>query len=465
MKWTRTRFLLPLILLFAFGLVPPERSAEGQQPTPHRNVLLLIGDDHGLDAGCYGNRVIKTPNLDRLAGEGVRFSHGFSTVASCSPSRSVILTGLFVHTNGQYGLAHAEHKQSTYANVRSLPRLLRENGYRTGVIGKLHVIPPEVYPFEQQLPGGRNVYEMAEKAREFFAAKDDRPFFLLIGYVDPHRAGRGFANDQNYRNVQKVSYNPDDVIVPPDLPDLPEVRQDIADYYESVSRLDQGIGFVLKALEETGKANETLVIYLSDNGMPFPGAKTNLYDAGIRLPLIVRSPAQTKRGIVNHAMVSWVDIAPTILDWAGIKPPANLPGRSLLSILEQENPQGWDTIFASHVFHEITMYYPMRAVRTRRHKLIWNLAHELPYPFASDLWGSPTWQTILRRNVKMMGQRPTDAFLHRPEYELYDLEKDPHELKNVANDPAYAPILSDLKARLRKMMEETKDPWVVMFRR
>jgi N-sulfoglucosamine sulfohydrolase len=454
-----------LILLFAFGLVPPERSAEGQQPTPHRNVLLLIGDDHGLDAGCYGNRVIKTPNLDRLAGEGVRFSHGFSTVASCSPSRSVILTGLFVHTNGQYGLAHAEHKQSTYANVRSLPRLLRENGYRTGVIGKLHVIPPEVYPFEQQLPGGRNVYEMAEKAREFFAAKDDRPFFLLIGYVDPHRAGRGFANDQNYRNVQKVSYNPDDVIVPPDLPDLPEVRQDIADYYESVSRLDQGIGFVLKALEETGKANETLVIYLSDNGMPFPGAKTNLYDAGIRLPLIVRSPAQTKRGIVNHAMVSWVDIAPTILDWAGIKPPANLPGRSLLSILEQENPQGWDTIFASHVFHEITMYYPMRAVRTRRHKLIWNLAHELPYPFASDLWGSPTWQTILRRNVKMMGQRPTDAFLHRPEYELYDLEKDPHELKNVANDPAYAPILSDLKARLRKMMEETKDPWVVMFRR
>jgi N-sulfoglucosamine sulfohydrolase len=217
--------------------------------------------------------------------------------------------------------------------------------------------------------------------------------------------------------------------------------------------------------------------------MPFPGAKTNLYDAGIHLPLIVRSPAQTKRGIVNNAMVSWVDIAPTILDWAGIKRSAgfadasrptpasrqdvgatNLPGRSILSILEQENPQGWDTIFASHVFHEITMYYPMRVVRTRRHKLIWNLAHELPYPFASDLWGSPTWQTILRGNVKMMGQRPTDAFLHRPEYELYDLEKDPHELKNVANDPAYAPVLADLKARLRKMMEETKDPWVVRFR-
>ena len=432
--------------------------------TPRRNVLLLIGDDHGLDAGCYGNRVIKTPNIDRLAGEGVRFSHAFSTVASCSPSRSVILTGLFVHTNGQYGLAHAEHKQSTYANVRSLPRILRENGYRTGVIGKLHVIPPEVYPFEQQLSGGRNVYEMAEKAREFFAAKDDGPFFLLIGYVDPHRAGRGFANDQNYRNVQKVSYNPVDVIVPPYLPDLPEVRRDIADYYESVSRLDQGIGFALKALEETGKAKETLVIYLSDNGMPFPGAKTNLYDAGIHLPLIVRSPAQTKRGVVNNAMVSWVDVAPTILDWTGIKPPDNLPGRSILPILEQQNPQGWDTIFASHIFHEITMYYPMRVVRTRRHKLIWNLAHELPYPFASDLWGSPTWQTILRGKVKMMGQRPTNVFLHRPEYELYDLDKDPHELKNVANDPSYAPVLSDLRARLRKMMEETKDPWMVRFR-
>ncbi len=461
MEHTQARFLLSLLLLaFCVMLTQPSDAAAPS----HRNVLLLIGDDHGLDAGCYGNRVIKTPHLDRLAGEGVRFSHGFSTVASCSPSRSVILTGLFVHTNGQYGLAHAEHKQSTYANVRSLPRLLRENGYRTGVIGKLHVTPPEVYPFEQQWPGGRNVYEMAEKAREFFAAKDDRPFFLLIGYTDPHRAGRGFANDQNYRNVQKVSYDPNDVIVPPFLPDLPAVRRDIADYYESVSRLDQGIGFALKALEESGKANETLVIYLSDNGMPFPGAKTNLYDAGIRLPLIVRSPAQTQRGVVNNAMVSWVDIAPTILDWAGIKPPANLPGRSFLPILEQENPPGWDMIFASHIFHEITMYYPMRVVRTRRHKFIWNLAHELPAPFASDLWASPTWQTILRGNVKMMGQRPTDALLHRPEYELYDLEKDPHELKNVANDPAYAQILSDLKARLRKMMEETKDPWVVKFR-
>jgi N-sulfoglucosamine sulfohydrolase len=373
---------------------------------------------------------------------------------------------LFVHTNGQYGLAHANHKQSTHADVRSLPRILRENGYRTGVMGKLHVIPPETYPFEGQSPGAqgnRGVSEMAEKAREFFSAKDDRPFFLLIGFSDSHRARQGFANDQTYKGVQQISYKPSDVIVPPYLPDLPDVRQDLAEYYESVSRLDQGIGFVLKALEETGKANETLVIYLSDNGMPFPGAKTNLYDAGVHLPLIVRSPAQTKRGVVNHAMVSWVDITPTILDWAGIKPSADLPGRSILPVLEQQNPQGWDTIFASHVFHEITMYYPMRVIRTRRHKLIWNLAHELPYPFASDLWGSPTWQTILRGNVKMMGQRPTNAYLHRPEYELYDLDKDPHELKNVANDSAYAPVLSDLKARLRKMMEETKDPWVVKF--
>ncbi|MCS6860684.1 MAG: sulfatase [Abditibacteriales bacterium] len=452
---------LTLLFVFCAVLLIPFGQAIAAS---HRNVLLLIGDDHGLDAGCYGNRVIKTPNLDRLAAAGVRFSHAFATVSSCSPSRAVILTGLFVHTNGQYGLAHAEHKQSTHANVRSLPRLLRENGYRTGVIGKLHVIPPEVYPFEQQFPGGRNVYEIAEKARGFFAAKDDRPFFLLIGYTDPHRAGRGFANEQNYRNVQKISYDPNDVIVPPYLPDLPAVRRDIADYYESVSRLDQGIGFVLKALEETGKANETLVIYLSDNGTPFPGAKTNLYDAGIHLPLIIRSPAQTQRGIVNRAMVSWVDIMPTILDWAGIKPPADLPGRSVLPILEQESPPGWDTIFASHVFHEITMYYPMRAVRTRRHKLIWNLAHPLSYPFASDLWSSPTWQTILHGGLKMMGQRATDAYIHRPEYELYDLEKDPHELSNVADDPAYAPVLSDLKARLQKMMTETKDPWVKRWR-
>jgi len=436
-------------------------------PAPRRNILLLIGDDHGLEAGCYGNPVIRTPHLDRLAREGVRFANAFSTVASCSPSRSVIYTGLFIHTNGQYGLAHPPHKQSTGRQIPSLPALLNARGYRTAVIGKLHVEPPEVYPFGQVLPsagGNRDVATMAQRARQFFAASD-QPFCLVVGFSDPHRAGAGFANDRTFPEVETIRYRPEEVIVPPFLPDSPEVRRDLAEYYTAVSRLDQGIGSMIRALEETGKLDETLVIYTSDNGMPFPGAKTNLYDAGIHLPLIVRAPEQRERGVVNEAMVSWVDLLPTLLEWAGVPPPTGLPGRSLLPILATRRPAGWDTIFASHVFHEITMYYPMRAIRTRQHKLIWNLAHELPFPHASDLWGSPTWQHIRRRADGRMGSRTVAQYLQRPEFELYDVVADPHELRNLAGDPACASVLADLRTRLRQWMEETRDPWLQPIQR
>jgi N-sulfoglucosamine sulfohydrolase len=258
-----------------------------------------------------------------------------------------------------------------------------------------------------------------------------------------------------------VRYDPKDVLLPYHVPDRPEVRQDFAEYYQSASRLDHGVGLMLKLLEETKRADDTLVIFLSDNGIPFPGAKTTLYDAGLRLPLIVASPAQKKRGTVSEAMASWVDVLPTILDWAGVKAPAGLAGRSLLPILDEERPKGWDEVYGSHQFHEITMYYPMRMIRTRTHKLILNLAHPLEYPTAADLYGSPTWQGILERRDKMIGERSMESYLHRPREELYDLGKDPHELKNVAGDPKYAEVLADLRKRLKEWQKTTKDPWLV----
>jgi N-sulfoglucosamine sulfohydrolase len=303
------------------------------------------------------------------------------------------------------------------------------------------------------------VAEIASQAQRFFSA-DDRPFFLVIGFADPHRAARAFANEGSYRGVQAVHYRPDDVPLPYFISDHLDARRDLADYYESISRLDQGIGMTLKVLDDSGKADQTLVIYLSDNGMPFVGAKTTLYDAGIRLPLIVRSPDVAQRGRVNDAMVSWIDIAPTVLDWCGVTLPSALPGRSFLKVLDQEHPPGWDEIYASHTFHEITMYYPMRAVRTRRYKLIWNLAHELPFSLAADLSGSPTWQGVLARKDPQMGQRSVAEFLHRPEYELYDLESDPDELHNLARDPSRSSVVADLKGRLKARMEQTGDPWL-----
>ncbi|MBI4581877.1 MAG: sulfatase, partial [Planctomycetes bacterium] len=338
-----------------------------------RNIVLMIGDDHGLEVGCYGHPVIRTPSLDRLAALGTRFANGFAAVSSCSASRSTIYTGLYTHANGQYGLAHADHNFASFDRTPSLPTLLGKAGYRTAVLGKLHVKPESVYPFEVWAPGTnpRSTVKMAEAARKFLADAGPKPFLLVVGFTDPHRAGgRGFANEGDYPGVHPARYEPARMVLPPFLPDAPEVRAELAEYCQSVSRMDQGIGAVLTAIEETGHKNDTLVIYLSDNGIPFPGAKTTLYEPGIHLPLLISSPAQAQRGSVCNAMVSWIDIAPTILEWAGVQPTKAMTGRSVLPILDQQDPAGWDTVFASHTFHEVTMYYPVRMVRTRRYKYL-----------------------------------------------------------------------------------------------
>lgn len=448
--------------LLATALLAGPLAAADKAP---RNVVLLIADDLGMEVGCYGDKAAKTPNIDALAAAGTRFTNGFASVSSCSPSRAAILTGLPTHQSGQYGLAHATHNAHTFRDVQSVPKLLRPAGYRTGVIAKLHVQPPEVYPWDAEVRNnGRNGAVMAAEARKFIAASGNKPFFLLVGFTDPHRLQRGFGSTNPLKGVPTFTFDPKTLPLPYFIPDQPDARADLADYYGSVARLDFGVGAVMEVIKETKHADDTLVIFLSDNGIPFPGAKTTLYDAGVHLPLIIHSPAQKSKGVVNHAMASWTDIAPTILDWAGVKPPAAMGGKSLLPILDQEDAKDRDVVFGSHQFHEITMYYPTRMVRTRTHKLIVNLAHELPFPSASDLYNSDTWQGVLKRNDTMLGRRPREAFEHRPREELFDLTKDPDELKNVAADPAYAGVLKDLKQRLHDWQVVTKDPWLVKER-
>jgi N-sulfoglucosamine sulfohydrolase len=373
-----------------------------------------------------------------------------------------------------YGLAHATHNQHSFRTVRGLPALLAPAGYKSGVIAKLHVQPKEVYPFDVEMPGnGRNPVLISEQAKKFIADCGDKPFFLLVGFTDPHRAAKGFANDLKFpAEVPAVPFDPKKLPVPYHLPDTDDVRADLAEYYQSVARLDYGVGLVLKELESAKQLDNTLVIFLSDNGIPFPGAKTTLYDAGVHLPLVIRKPGQ-KAGVTNSAMVSFTDITPTVLDWCGVKPEPvgkkayELPGRSMLPILEKPKTDDWDRVFASHQFHEITMYYPMRMVRTRNHKYILNLAHPLEYPSASDLWGSPSWQGILKRGDKLMGKREVKSFLHRPKEEFYDLDKDPNELHNLAADEKW---MADAKNRaltathkswLADWRKKTNDPWLI----
>ena len=428
--------------------------------SPRRNIVLLVADDLGRQLGCYGDSVAKTPNIDAFANTGTRFTNGFASVASCSPSRSVMLTGLPTHQSGQYGLAHAEHNFHTFRTVQSIPRLLKPAGYRTGVIAKLHVQPSEVYPWDAEVrANGRNGVVIAAEAKKFIEAGGDKPFFLLVGFTDPHRAKRGFDSQAPLKGMPTVTFDPKTVPLPAHVPDQPEARADLADYYGSVARLDFGVGAVLDVLKETKRDADTLVIFLSDNGIPFPGAKTTLYDAGVRLPLIVRAPAA--KAAVNQAMVSWTDLAPTVLEWAGVKPAAAMGGKSLLPLLGQEDAKDRDAVYGSHQFHEITMYYPMRMVRTRTHKLIVNLAHDLPVPAAGDLYNSDTWQGVLRRNDTMLGKRSRKAFEHRPRKELYDVATDPDELTNLAGEASSAEVLKELRTKLKAWQVTTRDPWLI----
>lgn len=457
------RRLLGLALALSWLLAPAPATA---QETP-RNVVLIIADDLGRDLGCYGNQAIRTPSLDALAKRGTRFTRAYATVASCSPSRASILTGMFTHQNGQYGLQHATHKQEAHPWVQSLANLLRAGGYWTGLIGKFHVGPNAVYNFHQVLTkgtgGNRDVAAMAKLARAFINQRDRRPFFLVHAFSDPHRAAKGFGNEKFKNDPAEKPYDPAKVVVPYHLPDTPEVRKELAEYYQSVSRMDRGVGLLLEVLRETGQLENTLILFVSDNGIPFPGAKTTLYGAGIHLPLLIAAPGRPQ-GRTTDVLASYVDLAPTILDFAKVKGPKyELPGQSLLPLLK-DGAKGRDAVFASHQFHEITMYYPMRAIVTKDYKLLLNLAPRQEFPLPSDLWGSAAWQGIRKRGDKMMGQRGVAAFLNRPALELYDLRKDPNELRNLASDPAHADVLNDLQRQLRAWQTRTNDPWIILYR-
>ena len=439
------------------------------------NVILFVSDDHGKDAlGCYGNPVIQTPNLDKLASEGVLFNNAYCTSASCAASRSVILTGLFGHATGAYGHVHDYHHFSTFDYVKSLPVLLEKAGYETARIGKYHVAPESVYHFQEVLKADpRNTVEMAEQCGEVL--NSEKPFFLYFCTDDPHRGApfkperwdmpNNFGNKKSgYEGVETKVYDPKDVIVPEYLPDTKQSREEIAEYYQSISRIDQGFGKLMSMLEASGKMDNTVIIYISDNGMAFPGAKTTVYEPGIQLPCIIKNPRVSVKGIENNAMVSWVDLTPTILDIAAIDYKADdFHGHSFKDVIGNPKVEGWNEVYASHTFHEITMYYPMRVCRAGNYKLIWNTAYRLEYPFASDLWASSTWQATYRNHEECYGNRKVEDYLYRAEFELFDLSVDPWEAKNLAGDKKYAKVLDEMKAKLKAFQQKTKDPWIIMW--
>ncbi len=497
------RFLRPLFALFAL-LTLPLGAAE-------KNIVFIIGDDLSPTLGCYGDKVIKTPAIDALARDGMIFRNAFATTASCSASRSVVMSGLHNHANAQYGHQHSYHHFSAYPNVAALalPRVLAQAGYRTGHVGKYHVAPEEVFHFEQYFKAnGRNPVELAEAAADFIRAKDEKPFFLYYATADPHRGGGEdettperpnlFGNKPNrgaFPQINEVFYKPSEVEVPAFLPDTPTSRAELAQYAQSVSRVDQGVARLVQILKDAGVYEKTLIVITSDHGIAMPGGKTTVYEPGLRVPFVVRNPYAAKRGHASDALISHVDITPSLLDFAGgfdaatsaptalaKKPPARRArgedvemanpgpriaryhGRSWVPILEQEKPAGWDVIHASHTFHEIQMYYPMRVIRDRDYKLIWNIAHPLPFPFASDLWAAPTWQAQYQQGpTAPYGVRTVGAYIQRPQFELFDMRADPDERTNLATDPKHKATLDAYVAKLKEFEKQTNDPWLMKW--
>lgn len=430
-----------------------------------KNILLLIADDLGRNLGCYGEKAVSTPNVDQLARNGTLFDMAFASTASCSGSRSVIYTGLHTHETGQYGLHHDVHHFTTYDHIETAPKLFNSIGYLTGIVGKVHVGPRSVYPwtfFAED--GSRDVKGYTEKCKEFLELAKRQPFFLTVGFIDPHRDGTrgGFGNYQTYRDISEPELKPEDVDIPYYLNDIPQVRAELVQYYKAINRMDQGVGMILKLLEEYEVLDDTLIVFLSDNGPPFINSKTTLYDAGIRLPLVVRSPIH-KKGVVSSNLVSYIDILPTLLDWAGHSElKGNRLGTSILSILgsDREEP-GWQShVFGSHTFHEVTNYFPTRVLRTKKYKYHRNVAWKLDFPFAADIYGSLSWEGLRNCYPPVIGGRPLENYVRRQPEELYDLENDPQEISNVANDPNYMAVLADLRQHLEEWQLKTNDPWL-----
>lgn len=430
--------------------------------------MFVIADDWSRIAKCYGNEVIRTPRIDEFAERGVVFDYAFCTSPSCAVSRACILTGQHSHTHGQYGHCHGIHGFRTHEHMQSVPKILKAHGFATACIGKKHVEPVSVYPFDYEPKvNPRSPVDVAEKVEQFLSQSTNKPFYLHIGCTYPHRAGKGFGNDRQHAGIQPGSYSPNEIIVPNFLPDVPAVREDLADYYESVSRWDAVVGAALDVLDASGRADDTLVFVTTDHAMPFPGAKASSFDSGHHCPLLIASPTQQRCGLHNQALVNWVDFCPTMLDWCGVSHPDGedaLPGRSLLPILEDDSPHPgngqWEETYYSHCFHEVTNYYPYRVLRRRRYKYVRNLAYQLETPLPSDLFRSISWTAVRDDNIQQLGDRQREDFVHQSREALFDMQNDPAESNNLIDDPELQDIANEMRRKVIEFRRKTKDPWL-----
>ena len=433
------------------------------------NVLLITADDLGLQLSAYGDSVIKTPNLDSFAASGVQFDVAYVAQASCSPSRSAMFTGLYVHSNGQFGLTNAsDFSLHPHLHDATIPNILKRAGYRTGIIGKLHVDPVDKFQWDSRpRVDGRDVKGIAESAEEFIGSGEDAPFFLMVNYTDPHASRerdpqtREIVGDWTF--MDQVNGIPPTLVEPSEKTvfpfqriDTPEQRRRVAGYYNEVRRVDIGVGLLLDALERKGHSGDTLVMFTGDHGPPFDRAKTTVYEGGVRVPFLVRWPGVSQPAR-SEAMVSTVDILPTILDATGAVSSVEMQGMSLRPVLKDPDAAWREYLVAEHHLHG-PPWFPRRAIRDDRYKLIHNLMADTasPRPQIDGDLGYSISQEARYDGTPI--RQAFDILAHPPEFELYDLDEDPWEFRNLAGDPEHAATLERLQAALDDWRRTTNDP-------
>jgi N-sulfoglucosamine sulfohydrolase len=449
------------------------------ETTPSKpNILLITVDDMSCDSiGAFGCKLAGTsPNVDRLAAEGLRFNYAHVQVGNCMPSRNVLLSGRYPHNNRVEGFYQVRNP-----GYQVFADLMRGGGYFTAIRHKVnHSTPYHPYPawdvVLDNLPGGKadaknpQTYSNSMR-RGIQAAKDaDKPFCLVINVADPHKPfyaeGRRGETIED-PNVPSRVFTPEEVPVPGFLPDDPVVRKELAAYYSSVRRADDCVGEVLKALDESGQRDDTIVMFLSDHGMPLPFAKTQLYHHSTRTPWIVRWPGVTKPGTVDDChMISAVDFVPTMLDITGIKSPIDIDGRSFLPLLKREVQSGREMVIKEYNENSGGNRSPMRAVQTKTHLYIFN-----PWSDGKRVMRTATAGTNTFRRMKELAATDpkiaarVDLIEHRVPEEAYNVVGDPDALNNLIDDPASQEEIVALRAALENWMKQTSDPMLEVFQR
>lgn len=433
MKW-----IPAVVALFSLAGVAALEAA------PPNFVIVLADDCTYRDLGTYGGQA-KTPNLDRLAGEGMKFTRCFQTVPMCSPTRQNLYTGLYPAKSG----AMPNHTMS-HDWVRSIASYLTDHGYRAFLSGKQHISPNSVFSFEYSGIDNNPDPEAIDRALAG-CAENETPFVLIAASNEPH--GPWDKGDPS-------AYPPESIELPPVLVDAPNMREVFSRYLAEITYFDSQVGEVLALLEKHGHSENTIVMVLSEQGNSFPFAKWTLYDAGVQSGCVVRWPGRVEPGSVSDAMVEYVDVVPTFLDAAGIPAPEILDGRSFLPVLMGETDRHKDVVFGMQTSRGIISgpeHYGIRSARNERYLYIRNLTPEVT--FQSPASNHPTFRTWERLAAEgdEHAQERVNAYPHRPAEELYDVVADPWNLTNLIADPELTSVRDDLRGRLDAWMESQGD--------